>query len=86
MHGVSGPMHASLLHREAQAKNRATILSINSMVGFAAFFVGAQFCSEIFKICNARYHRTLKISLFLMQNIQECAIRLPTCIYYTLLN
>jgi MFS family permease len=37
--GSSDPMHASLLHREARARNRATVLSINSMVAFAAFSV-----------------------------------------------
>jgi MFS family permease len=41
MHGTAGPMHASLLHREAEARNRATVLSMNSMVAFAAFSVGA---------------------------------------------
>lgn len=39
LHGAAGPMHASLLHREATADNRATILSINSMVAFGAFTV-----------------------------------------------
>ena len=37
LHGTAGPMHDSLLHRQAEARNRATVLSINSMVGFAAF-------------------------------------------------
>ena len=32
-------MHCSLLHREALARNRATVLSINSMVGFGSFSV-----------------------------------------------
>jgi Na+/melibiose symporter-like transporter len=32
-------MHVSLLHREAEARNRATVLSMNSMVAFAAFAV-----------------------------------------------
>lgn len=36
LHGSAGPMHASLLHREARARNRATVLSINSMVAFGA--------------------------------------------------
>ncbi len=39
LHGSTDPMHASLLHREARARNRATVLSINSMVAFAAFSV-----------------------------------------------
>ena len=41
LHGTAGPMHASLLHREAEARNRATVLSMNSMVAFAAFSVVA---------------------------------------------
>lgn len=36
-HGAAGPMHSSLLHREARAHNRATVLSMNSMVFFVAF-------------------------------------------------
>lgn len=35
LHGVGGAPHATLLHREASARNRATILSMNSMVMFA---------------------------------------------------
>ena len=41
LHGAGGPMHGSLLHREAEARNRATVLSMNSMVAFAAFSVAA---------------------------------------------
>ena len=37
LHGTGGPMHMTLLHREATARNRATVLSMDSMVGFAAF-------------------------------------------------
>lgn len=37
MHGFCGPMHSALLHREASAGNRATVMSINSMVFFGAF-------------------------------------------------
>ena len=39
MHGLNGPPHEALLHREAQAKNRSTVLSINSMMAFLAFAV-----------------------------------------------
>jgi MFS family permease len=39
LHGSAGPMHAALLHREASSDNRATVLSINSMVAFGAFTV-----------------------------------------------
>ena len=37
LHGAGGPMHSSLLHREALARNRATVISMNSMVFFIAF-------------------------------------------------
>lgn len=36
-HGLNGPPHAALLHRVADASNRATVLSINSMFAFLAF-------------------------------------------------
>ena len=39
MHGMNGPPHAALLHREAEATNRSTVLSINSMMAFLAFGV-----------------------------------------------
>jgi MFS family permease len=39
LHGTGGPMHQTLLHREALARNRATVLSINSMVFFVTFAV-----------------------------------------------
>lgn len=41
MHGMNGPPHYALLHREAQASNRSTVLSINSMMAFLAFAVAA---------------------------------------------
>jgi len=37
MHGTGEPMHATLMHREASAANRATVLSMGSMVFFATF-------------------------------------------------
>ncbi|HWM72751.1 MAG TPA: MFS transporter [Nocardioides sp.] len=39
LHGSAGPMHSSLLHREALARNRATVLSINSMIGFGSLSI-----------------------------------------------
>ncbi|WP_336630624.1 MULTISPECIES: MFS transporter [unclassified Microbacterium] len=39
-HGAAGPMHSALLHREAEPQNRATVLSINSMVAGGAYSVG----------------------------------------------
>ncbi len=41
LHGAAGPMHSTLLHREASARNRATVLSMNSMMAFLAFSVTA---------------------------------------------
>ncbi len=41
LHGFAGPMHGALLHREASAHNRATLLSMNSMMASAAFAVAA---------------------------------------------
>ena len=40
-HGLNGPPHSALLHREAVASNRSTVLSMNSMMAFLAFGVGA---------------------------------------------
>jgi MFS family permease len=37
LHGAAGPVHAALLHREARADNRATVLSMNSMIASGAF-------------------------------------------------
>jgi MFS family permease len=37
LHGVCGAPHMALLHREATSANRATVLSLNSLAGFAAF-------------------------------------------------
>lgn len=39
-HGSAGPMHAALLHREADRSTRATILSLNSMVSGGAYSIG----------------------------------------------
>lgn len=41
LHGTAGPMHMALLHREAEARNRATVLSMNSMVAMGVFAVVA---------------------------------------------
>ena len=39
LHGTAVPMHDSLLHREASAGNRATVLSMSSMAFFVSFSV-----------------------------------------------
>ena len=40
LHGAGGPAHNTLLHREADPSNRATVLSMNSMVAGGAYTVG----------------------------------------------
>ncbi len=39
-HGSAGPMHATLLHRQATAENRSTVLSMNSMVAGGTYSLG----------------------------------------------
>jgi predicted MFS family arabinose efflux permease len=41
MHGLNGPPHGALLHREASSSNRTTVLSMNSMVASLAFGVAS---------------------------------------------
>lgn len=41
LHGACGPAYQALLHREAASRNRTTVLSMASMVGFAAYSLGA---------------------------------------------
>jgi MFS family permease len=41
VHGASNPMHTTLLHREVDGPHRATVLSLNSMVGQPAAAFGA---------------------------------------------
>ena len=40
LHGTGGPSHATLLHRQAEARNRTTVLSMNSMVMGGAYSLG----------------------------------------------
>jgi predicted MFS family arabinose efflux permease len=40
LHGSGGPVHSTLLHRQAAAHNRTTVLSMNSMVAGASYSVG----------------------------------------------
>jgi len=54
LHGTAGPMHMSLLHREAVARNRATVLSMNSMVGFAAFSIAAPLLGVLADVVNTQ--------------------------------
>ncbi|WP_229072462.1 MFS transporter [Actinoplanes sp. DH11] len=41
MHGAAGPVHSGLLHRQAEGEYRASLLSLNSMVGQPGFSIGA---------------------------------------------
>ena len=47
MHGMNGPPHSALLHREASAANRSTVLSLNSMVAFLAFAVASPLAGRL---------------------------------------
>jgi MFS family permease len=47
LHGAAGPVHAALLHREASARNRATVLSMNSMVSFLGFSITAALAGQL---------------------------------------
>jgi MFS family permease len=40
LHGSGGPAHNTLLHREADSRNRTTVLSMNSMVAGGSYTVG----------------------------------------------
>ncbi|MFD7309498.1 MFS transporter [Promicromonospora sp. NPDC059942] len=41
LHGACGPAYQALLHREAESRNRTTVLSMASMLSFAAYSLGA---------------------------------------------
>jgi predicted MFS family arabinose efflux permease len=40
LHGSGGPVHSTLLHRQAETRNRTTVLSMNSMVAGGSYTVG----------------------------------------------
>ena len=40
LHGSGGPVHSTLLHRQAEARNRTTVLSMNSMIAGGAYSIG----------------------------------------------
>lgn len=40
LHGSGGPVHSTLLHRQAEARNRTTVLSMNSMLAGGAYSIG----------------------------------------------
>jgi DHA1 family tetracycline resistance protein-like MFS transporter len=41
VHGAANPVHAGLLHRQVDGPNRASLLSLNSMLGQPGFALGA---------------------------------------------
>ena len=41
LHGANGPAYQALLHREAESRNRSTVLSMASMLSFAAYSLAA---------------------------------------------
>jgi MFS family permease len=41
LHGAAGPLYNALLHREAESRNRSTVLSLASMVAFATYAVAS---------------------------------------------
>jgi MFS family permease len=47
LHGTAGPVHNALLHREASARNRSTVLSMNSMVSFLGFSLTAALAGQL---------------------------------------
>jgi MFS family permease len=47
VHGTAGPVHSALLHREASARNRSTVLSMNSMVSFLGFSLTAALAGQL---------------------------------------
>lgn len=47
VHGAANPIHAALLHRQAEGENRTSLLSLNSMVGQPGFSIGAILLTSI---------------------------------------
>jgi Major Facilitator Superfamily len=53
--GGSGPLHASLVHREAEAANRTTVLSLGSMVSFAVFAATAPLAGLLAEVTSLSF-------------------------------
>jgi MFS family permease len=84
LHGSGGPVHSTLLHRQAEARNRTTVLSMNSMIGGGAFSIGllvlgplAEHASTATAIIVAGAFSILGAALYLPAIRQERAGRLP---------
>ena len=78
MHGAAGPMHNALLHRQAGSANRATVLSMNSMVAGGAFSIGllalgplAEYTSTALAIVVAGAFSIVGAALYLPARRQE---------------
>ena len=54
MHGMNGAPHSALLHREAAADNRATVLSMNSMMALLAFAVAGPLVGRLSEVTSLR--------------------------------
>lgn len=81
-HGVNGPPHSALLHREAEARNRATVLSINSMFAFLAFGVAGPLAGLLADRASIRLAMLavgltslLGVAAYLPARRAECAVR-----------
>lgn len=81
LHGAAGPMHSTLLHRQAESGNRTTILSMNSMVAGGTYSLGllalgplAEFTSTATAILVAGAFSILGALLYLPARRQERAL------------
>ncbi|HNQ07887.1 MAG TPA: MFS transporter [Tetrasphaera sp.] len=81
-HGVNGPPHSALLHREAEARNRATVLSINSMFAFLAFGVAGPLAGLLADRASIRLAMLavgvtslLGVAAYLPARHAECAVK-----------
>ena len=85
LHGAGGPMHNTLLHRQAAPERRATVLSMNSMVAGGCYSVGllvlgplAEQTSTATAIVVAGAFSILGAVLYLPARRQERSIRAAT--------
>jgi predicted MFS family arabinose efflux permease len=85
LHGTAGPMHNTLLHREAGPANRATVLSINSMVAGGSASLGllalgplAEHTSTALAIMVAGAFSILGAALYLPARRQERSVQRST--------
>ncbi len=85
VHGSGGPVHSTLLHRQATAHNRTTVLSMNSMMAGASFSLGllalgplAEHTSTALAIVVAGAFSILGAALYLPAIRQERATAMTT--------